>query len=312
MLVGGIMRKIILFCATLFATVFLMSANPVHAQNVLWVGPNGSDGNACSQTSPCATFQGAINQGSVSQINCLASGNYGAVTITSSLTIDCGSGNVGNVVVSSGSGITIYATGPADIVLRHLSVTGVGMPQGAGIQTQIFNSGSLTVEDCTMQGNDYGIYFNPDRGLLRVSNSSISGNVIGVVVGTYITSEIVSVLFNRIEIVGNGSSTGLGLAGSGVVVGTLRDSLVSSNYDGVVAAGSVRAIFTVERSSIVDNIGYGIATGVPGAIINVGSSTIGGNGIGVEALEGSIISFGNNQMSTNAVNGSFTSTTPLQ
>jgi hypothetical protein len=46
--------------------------------------------------------------------------------------------------------------------------------------------------------------------------------------------------------------------------------------------------------------------------VNVGASTIGGNGTGVLASSGSLISFGNNQMSTNATNGNFTSTTPLR
>jgi len=65
------MRKFFPLCTTLFAVVLWMSASPVLAQSVLWVGPSGSDSNACTQTSPCATFQGAINKGSVSQINCL-------------------------------------------------------------------------------------------------------------------------------------------------------------------------------------------------------------------------------------------------
>jgi hypothetical protein len=69
--------------------VLLISANPVPAQNV-FVSPNGSDGNSCAQAAPCVTFQGIYNKGSVSQINCLGSGLYGPITITTSLTIDCG------------------------------------------------------------------------------------------------------------------------------------------------------------------------------------------------------------------------------
>jgi hypothetical protein len=46
--------------------------------------------------------------------------------------------------------------------------------------------------------------------------------------------------------------------------------------------------------------------------VNVGASTIGGNGTGVVAQSGSLISFGNNQMSANGTNGNFTSTTALR
>src|ERR1700733_1295288 len=101
------MKKIILLCASLFTMALLVSASPVRAQNVLWVGANGSDSNACGQTTPRATFQGAYRKGSVSQINCLCSGNYGNIPLTASITIDCGTGNVGNIVSSSVSGITI-------------------------------------------------------------------------------------------------------------------------------------------------------------------------------------------------------------
>ena len=43
-------------------------------------------------------FQGAVNKGNVGLINCLTSGNYGAVTITASIIIDCGAGNIGNIL----------------------------------------------------------------------------------------------------------------------------------------------------------------------------------------------------------------------
>ena len=77
--------------------VLAISASPVRAQSVLWVSATGNDANVCSQAAPCLTFQGAINKGSVAQINCLTSGSYGAFTITASITIDCGTGNIGNM-----------------------------------------------------------------------------------------------------------------------------------------------------------------------------------------------------------------------
>jgi hypothetical protein len=70
--------------------------------------------------------------------------------------------------------------------------------------------------------------------------------------------------------------------------------------------------FTVEESSIVDNLVNGIQTNSANAYVNVGASTIGGNSTGVLASSGSLISFGNNQMSANGTNGNFTSTTGLR
>ena len=199
------MRKIILLCASLFTTVLLFSASTVQAQSVLWVSATGNDASACSQTAPCLTFQGAINKGSVSQINCLASGSYGHFTITASITVDCGAGNIGEVVVSGGDAITINTTSAATIVLRHLALNGLHFGF-FGINATSFSSGTLIVEDCMIHGFDFssqqGINFSPisGRGLLQVSNSQIFDNGTGVVVGPA-SGQIASVTLNRVELV---------------------------------------------------------------------------------------------------------------
>jgi len=102
---------------------------------ILWTAPP----RPLSEASPCASFQGAINKGNVVQINRLASGHYGEVLITTSLTIDCGSGNVGNIVNSSASGITISTTAAATIILRHLALNGLSTANGvSGITAFLF------------------------------------------------------------------------------------------------------------------------------------------------------------------------------
>jgi hypothetical protein len=307
------MRKLIVLCTTLCVIALLISASPVQAQNVMFVSPSGNDANACSQTSPCQTFQGAINKGNVAQINCLGSGLYGSVTITASITIDCGTGNVGNIVNSSAAPITINTSAAAIIVLRHLALDGLGANGGNGIYANSFFSGTLIVEDCMIHGfaNGNGIFFNPSsgRGLLQVSNSEIFGNLNGIVVAPA-SNQIGSVTLNRVELVGN-SNIGLGFAG-GVVAGTMRDSVVGSNGGDGVTAQSSQVFFTVEESSIVDNLVNGIHTNSAGSAIKVGASTIGGNGTGVLASSGSIVSFGNNQISDNGSDGTFTSTKALK
>jgi hypothetical protein len=312
------MRKLILLCASLCSMMLLFAASPVRAQSVLWVAASGNDGNACSQTSPCLTFQGAINKGSVSQINCLTSGNYGAVTITASITIDCGTGNIGTVS-KTGSGtiaIAINTTPATTVVLRHLSLNGNNSALNgidAGGNSGSFASGTLVIEDCTIQGfvND-GIVFEPSagRGLLQVSESRIFNNGVGIIVHPQ-SNQIASVTLNRVELTGH-SNDGLALLGLGVIAGTMRDSVAAGNaIDGVIAQAT-QVFFTVEESSIVANLSAGIQTNSAGSIVNVGASTIGGNGTGVLPSSGSLISFGNNQMSANGTDGNFTSTTALR
>src|SRR5260221_4255608 len=243
------MRKLILFCASLCTMVLLIAASPVQAQNVLWVANNGNNANACSQTAPCATFQGAISKGSVSQINCLTSGNYGgAFTITASITIDCGTGNVGNVVSSAGAAIEVNTGSGATIVLRLLSLNGLGT--GAyGIDTGTFSSGTVIVEDCMVHGfnGGYGIRFSPNsgRGLLQVSNSQLFGNYGGFQISPT-NSQIASVTLDHVEMVAN-SGFGLVLtsSGSGVVAGTMRNSIAGSNGSHGVYTDASQVYFTV-------------------------------------------------------------------
>ncbi len=307
------MRKIILLCASLFTMALLFLASPVRAQNVAWVSANGS-GTTCSETSPCATFAAAIATGA-SQINCLGSGNYGAFTITTSITVDCGDGNVGNIASSSTNGITINTTAAATIVLRHLAMNGFSTGSFLmGISAASFFSGTLIVEDCTMYGyhGGYGIVFQPQsgRGLLQVSNSQIfdNGNGIGAAPAS---GQIASVTLNRVELVAN-SGDGLFLGGLGVVAGTMRDSVVGENGTNGVLADASQAFFTIEASSIVDNLSHGILTISAGSAIKVAASTIGGNGTGVLASAGSIVSFGDNHISDNGSDGTFSSTKALK
>jgi hypothetical protein len=295
--------------------VLLFSASPARAQFALWVSPNGNDSNSCFETAPCATFQGAISKGNVAQINCLGSGFYGSFTITASITIDCGSGNVGNIVSTTTSAITINTPSAAIIVLRHLALNGFATGNGiSGIDAASFSSGTLIVEDCMIHGyhGSTGIFFAPTsgRGLLQVSNSQMFDNGTGIFVFPS-SGQVASVTLDRVELVAN-LQAGLSMAGSGIVAGTMRHSVAGENATNGVAATSSQVFFTVEESSIVDNLGTGILTGSTGSVVNVGASTIGGNGTGVRAVSGSLISFGNNQMSANGVNGSFSATTPLQ
>jgi hypothetical protein len=308
-----IMRKIILLCASLFTMVLLISAGPARAQSVLWVSATGNDGNSCTTVAPCATFQGAINKGNVGQINCVNSGSYGPFTITASITIDCGTGNVGNIASTTGS-ITITTSAAATIILRHLALNGAPNNAGLhGINATSFVSGTLIVEDCMIHGyhGAIGILFGSasGRGLLQVSNSQIFDNGNGIFVDPA-SGQIASVTLNRVELVAN-LNDGLIFAG-GVVAGTMRDSVVGENGVNGVTATANQVFFTIEESSIVDNLSAGIVTASAGSVVNVGASTIGGNGTGVLASSGSLISFGNNQISANGTDGNFTSTKALK
>lgn len=308
------MRRFILLCTSLSVMVLLVSASPVRALGV-YVSRSGIDLADCTSTNPCRTFQGALNKyPGTRRITCIdSSDEYGPVTITASIIIDCGTGNIGTIVSNAGSAITINAAAGATIILRHLALDGNGSATD-GINASSFPSGKLIVEDCTISGfaNGAGINFRPTsgRGTLDVSNTQISANVNGIYVAPS-TNQIASVTLDHVKLSAN-SGNGLWLSGAGVVAGTMRNSVAATNGVNGVVSDAHQAYFTVEESSMVANLQYGIRSISSGTSIKVGASTIGGNGTSVKAVTGSIVTFGNNQISDNGTDGSFTSTAPLR
>jgi hypothetical protein len=112
---------------------------------------------------------------------------------------------------------------------------------------------------------------------------------------------------------GGNAADGLDLAGAGVTAGDMRQSVLANNgANGFVGSSAGGVYFTIEGSTVSANLGVGIQTNAAAANVGVAASTIGGNGIGVRSLSGSLFSFGDNHISANGSNGAFTGVTPLQ
>jgi hypothetical protein len=304
------MRKLVLVCALACAAAFVVLANPAKASNTRsWVSASGSDAAACTQQAPCLTFAHAISQTNVGgEIDCLSGGDFGPVVISSSITIDCG-GGVGAIGVTTPSTSAVNITAmTGTIVLRNLTLNGFGNNASVGVVANGFN-GTLIVQHCSIHGfGDHGIemFVNTGRAQLEISDTSVYSNgLIGVLVDSF-TGAIASVVLNRVEL-NNNAAGGLVFQDSGVVAGTFRQSVAAENGTygiRVLATGGV--YFTVEESSVVANLTAGVRSEASGVNLEVGASTIGGNGTGVNAAAGSVFTFGNNQISANGSNGSFT------
>src|ERR687888_2740117 len=112
------MQKVRFTPIFLTVAIFAFAAVPtLHAQATrTWVSGVGDDVNPCSRTAPCKTFAGAISKTAAGgEIDALDPAGYGAVTITKSITIDGGGGQVASVLVSGTNGIVVSA-GPTDVV----------------------------------------------------------------------------------------------------------------------------------------------------------------------------------------------------
>src|SRR2546430_3144694 len=128
------------FAGISFAIV--LQAASAHAQATrTWVSGVGDDANPCSRTAPCKTFAGAISKTAPSgEIDCLDPGGFGALTITKSITIDCG-GTFGSVLAAGTNGININGAG-ITVNLRNLSINGIG---SGLIGIQFISGNSLTL-----------------------------------------------------------------------------------------------------------------------------------------------------------------------
>src|ERR1700757_2585106 len=95
----------------------LLYAAPAQAQaSRTWVSGVGDDVNPCSRTAPCKTWAGAISKtANGGEIDALDPGGFGAVTITKSITLDGGGGQVASTRVAGTSGINVVAQ-PTDVV----------------------------------------------------------------------------------------------------------------------------------------------------------------------------------------------------
>jgi hypothetical protein len=243
----------------IFSTVLV--GTPAAAQATrTWVSSTagvGDDANPCSRSAPCKTFAGAISKTAVGgEIDVLDPGGYGSVTITKSLTIDGGAGQVSSVLAGSGSpGIVISASG-AVVTLRNLSINGNGV---GNYGIQIAAAARVIVENCNIMGfGTYGIYFNPTvaGSKLYVGHSLIHDQAAYGIAAVPPVSGIASpVTLEEVELVHNGVGI---FVGDNATVAAARSSLSSNSTGAVISTTAAPAFLHLDASSVSNNSGAGI------------------------------------------------------
>src|SRR5579862_3333221 len=148
------MRKINLLACL---AIVLLSTTLMNAQATrTWVSGVGDDANPCSRTAPCKTFAGAISKTAPGgEIDALDPGGFGALTITKSITLDGGGGQVASVLVAGTNGITV-AAGSTDVVaIRNLRLDGLlgGGNANAGINgINVISGKFIMIQNCDIFG----------------------------------------------------------------------------------------------------------------------------------------------------------------
>jgi hypothetical protein len=291
----------------LFACVFTSPFTLAQATRT-WVSGVGDDANPASRTAPAKTFAGAISKTAAGgEINVIDPGGYGGVTITKSMTID-GEGAMASVLVSGANGIVINAGVSGVVSLRNLSFNG----SGSGlIGISIISAAEVNIERCVIaKFATRGIEINcatPCR--VNVKDCIIRDCPGGSVLArpnAVLTLKGSSLL---------ASQFGLRVEGSASAI--VDDCVISSHVgNGVVVdtytvAG--QAAVSINKCLMADNGFAGVFSLGASSAPRLGNNTITGNVQGIaDAAGGSLLSYGNNQISGNQIDGSATGTILLK
>lgn len=277
-------RHIVAFLAVASFALSALSANAAPLTRT-WVSGTGNDLNPCNRTAPCQTFSGALaNTVAGGEINCLDSGGFGSVTISQSVTIDCGDGT-GGILTISGSAVVVTAGVSGKVVLRNMTIQGAG----TGANAIRLLSGSLTVENVKILGfTTHGIEVNATGdGNLFVRGTNITNVTKGIVVIAATTFATAQIDKTRID-----SASGNGLeVGSGGVTVSISNSVITNSGTALITTGSGR--INSDRNVIARNT-TGVNASAFASRISITRNAFQDNGTAVTFSGGGTVSTASN------------------
>ncbi len=189
----------LLAAAAVFASALALPASAFAAPERTWVAYYGADSGTCPQTSPCATFQYAVNQTATGgEVDAETDGDFGSVVINNSVTIN-GDGHNATVGEADGQALAVNEYATTDVVnLIGLNINGFGTgvegvyyPGGGTLRIENTNiygftydgvvnitngTSRLVIDNTSISGAATGVYVNEDGGQTDINNTSIDGN----------------------------------------------------------------------------------------------------------------------------------------
>jgi len=285
-------RNILLtLAAVLFCSASISATTIAHT----WVSGSGNDSNPCTFASPCATFANALAKTTAGGIiTAKDAGDFGAVTIAQSVTID--GANLGSITLTSGFGINITAS--ANVTVQNLTINGLGSVDNGII---VASGGTVIVDNCRIMNISItGIFFE-GAGNLTVENSRIESFWGGSTWGIEIegSAAVNVVVKNTVIDASPVSASNYGIiveGGAGPVTASLQNvTIMGAGNAAVLTETGITQI----TGSVLTQSGFGVAATV-GSTISVASSMITANTTGVCSDIGSKIRLDNNDIYDNA------------
>lgn len=289
--------------------VLVLPATSAQAQATrIFVASTGNDLNDGSRGSPKRNFQAAHDAVATGgDVVALDTAGYGALTITKSVVVTAPAGITGFVTVTSGTAITVNASG-ATVVLRGLTITSPGT---ASVGINITDVSALEVNNCNISGfSSKGISFAPASvGTMLVKDTTVRGCFNGILVPTGAPANTKVVLDGcRLE---SNDNVGFNITPSGTAGvshrAEARNCVFTDGAGGIVLDGANNRIVVKDCTFSANFLGIQVSTA--GATANVDGCTIAGNTNGLTKVGGAnLLSRGNNTVEDNDTNGAFTGT----
>jgi hypothetical protein len=274
-----------------------------------WVSGVGDDANPCSRTAPCKTFAGAISKTAAGgEIDALDPGGFGAVTITKAITID-GTGTLGSILAAGTNGIVVSAGANDVIIIRGISINGAG----SGVNgIRFLTGGSLHVEACTIFGfTGNGISFEPSAASqLSVLNTTIEKTSLGILVRPASTGSAQATIEGCAT---TGNTAGIRVDDGSVAF--IKNTTAAGNANNGFLASSYYSAAEIDLESCMasGNGTNGVKSWGPYSTVRLSNVTAMGNTGGLStASSGVILSYVNNKVAGNVVDGAPTGTIVMQ
>jgi hypothetical protein len=288
---------------------------PAHAQATrTWISGVGDDANPCSRTAPCKTFAGAISKTAAGgEIDALDPGGFGALTITKSITLDGGGGQVASILVSGTNGINISAAATDVVIIRNMRFNGLlnsGSPGLVGVQVN--TAAKVVIEKCDIFGfATSGVSVVPSSGTVAVKIQKTTLNNNGAGISSKPTGGAtvnMSIDHSFIDANGGGMKIdGTGGGASNVAANDSSFSLNTGNGTNAVSGASGNVAMDLMRVTLAKNGGAAVQANISGggtSSVTVGDSMLSNNANAWEALNGaSLLSYQNNQVTGPAGTG---------
>ena len=270
-----------------FATCLFCSTLAQAQASRTWVSDSGNDFNPCSKVQPCRTFAGAIVKTAAGgKITCLDMGQFGPVTITQSVTIDCRRTR-GDILSASVNGVVINAATTDKVILQGLDIDGDGAGGLDGIR--FLAGASLHIEETTVSNMTNGI----NVGLNQAANAEVH------VINSFIR---------------NNSNVGMFVsnAGGGTVNMSIERTTSENNVFGLIGRNNSRV--DARNSIFSGNSTLGVLSEVqtagPVSVINVINCSVTNNGTGLSAGNNAAAGQGNLRVSGTTISFNTTGVTP--